>query len=242
MTPPGRDKREGTFHGMYLGGDESLPSREWIETNGSVAQSALTLMTVALTGLRAEQSVTVWIERAPSLNGPWTKLDLQTATLDPNGNPRLPVNTPGEFYRTRIALDSSAQLGDPIALAEVPAEFRTRAEDFLRRRIAGNPAVGTGEEEGWPQEAQLGPHVMPMHAMAADGSVMPAYFEFKFWVVHAFRPKGVVVDPPGDSRPEEAGYILCRPRRMTFPLPNSATLGKLPSRRWRSGRKRGVFA
>ncbi len=32
-APPGRDRREGTFRGMYLGGDESLTSREWIEAN-----------------------------------------------------------------------------------------------------------------------------------------------------------------------------------------------------------------
>ena len=29
--PAGRDKREGTYRGMYLTGDESLTSREWIE-------------------------------------------------------------------------------------------------------------------------------------------------------------------------------------------------------------------
>jgi hypothetical protein len=32
-APSGRDKREGVFRGMYLGGDESLVSREWMETN-----------------------------------------------------------------------------------------------------------------------------------------------------------------------------------------------------------------
>jgi hypothetical protein len=32
-APPGRDKREGTYRGMYLGGDMSLTSREWIEKN-----------------------------------------------------------------------------------------------------------------------------------------------------------------------------------------------------------------
>ncbi|HYF36241.1 MAG TPA: DUF1593 domain-containing protein [Prosthecobacter sp.] len=31
QAPPGSDKRESTFRGMYLGGDESLTSREWIE-------------------------------------------------------------------------------------------------------------------------------------------------------------------------------------------------------------------
>lgn len=30
-APPGRDKREAVFRGMYLTGDESLTSREWIE-------------------------------------------------------------------------------------------------------------------------------------------------------------------------------------------------------------------
>jgi hypothetical protein len=32
-APKGRDKREGTYRGMYLTGDESLTSREWIEKN-----------------------------------------------------------------------------------------------------------------------------------------------------------------------------------------------------------------
>jgi hypothetical protein len=32
-APAGRDKREGVFRGMYLGGDETLVSREWMETN-----------------------------------------------------------------------------------------------------------------------------------------------------------------------------------------------------------------
>jgi hypothetical protein len=32
-APAGRDKREGVFRGMYLGGDESLVSQEWMETN-----------------------------------------------------------------------------------------------------------------------------------------------------------------------------------------------------------------
>jgi hypothetical protein len=32
-SPPGMDKREGTYRGMYLGGDESLTSRDWIYTH-----------------------------------------------------------------------------------------------------------------------------------------------------------------------------------------------------------------
>lgn len=30
MAPEGKDKREGAYRGMYLGGDESLTSREWL--------------------------------------------------------------------------------------------------------------------------------------------------------------------------------------------------------------------
>ena len=33
QAAPGRDKREAVFRGMYLGGDQSLTSREWMETN-----------------------------------------------------------------------------------------------------------------------------------------------------------------------------------------------------------------
>ena len=32
-APKGRDRREGTYRGIYLGGDESLTSREWIESH-----------------------------------------------------------------------------------------------------------------------------------------------------------------------------------------------------------------
>lgn len=33
QAPPGQDKRQGTFRGMYLTGDESLTSRAWVEAN-----------------------------------------------------------------------------------------------------------------------------------------------------------------------------------------------------------------
>jgi glycerophosphoryl diester phosphodiesterase len=38
---PGRDKREGAYRGMYLGGDESLTSREWIDANVRVDRGPL---------------------------------------------------------------------------------------------------------------------------------------------------------------------------------------------------------
>ena len=32
-SPPGRDRREATFRGMYLGSNEFLTSEAWIERN-----------------------------------------------------------------------------------------------------------------------------------------------------------------------------------------------------------------
>jgi len=40
-APEGIDKREGAYRGMYLGGDESLTSREWIDTNIRSGHGAL---------------------------------------------------------------------------------------------------------------------------------------------------------------------------------------------------------
>ncbi|MEA3479220.1 MAG: DUF1593 domain-containing protein [Bacteroidota bacterium] len=43
-APEGHDKREAVFRGMYLGGDESLTSREWMETNIRQAHGPLGLL------------------------------------------------------------------------------------------------------------------------------------------------------------------------------------------------------
>jgi hypothetical protein len=40
-APKGQDKREGAYRGMYLGGDESLTSREWIDQNLRTAHGPL---------------------------------------------------------------------------------------------------------------------------------------------------------------------------------------------------------
>lgn len=40
-APEGEDKREGAYRGMYLGGDESLTSREWIDTRVRIGHGPL---------------------------------------------------------------------------------------------------------------------------------------------------------------------------------------------------------
>lgn len=41
QAPPGADKREGAYRGMYLGGDESLTSGDWVDVNVRVGHGAL---------------------------------------------------------------------------------------------------------------------------------------------------------------------------------------------------------
>jgi hypothetical protein len=40
-APEGKDKREGAYRGMYLGGDESLTSREWVDEHVRIAHGPL---------------------------------------------------------------------------------------------------------------------------------------------------------------------------------------------------------
>ena len=40
-APPGEDKRQGAYRGMYLGGDESLTSREWVDAHVRVDHGPL---------------------------------------------------------------------------------------------------------------------------------------------------------------------------------------------------------
>ena len=202
----------------------------WGRAPRAVLAAAL-LGLAALSSADAAQSVTIWIERAPSLNGPWTRLDLKNVPLDANGNPRLPANQPGEFYRTQIELGPSVQTGDPIPLAEVPAEFRTRAEKLLKTQLEQQ---GEGADpEGWPEGAKIGPHVFPQHAVAGDGSVKPGYFEFKVLLPAVTPPDrgGPVKTDPEESTPEDAGYILLSLTDEDFPICEFSMEGPTPFER-----------
>ncbi|MGI8603395.1 MAG: hypothetical protein ACR2OZ_10385 [Verrucomicrobiales bacterium] len=182
---------------------------------------------LAATDALAANSVTLSIERAPTLGGPWTRIDLATAPRDADGNPRLPVDKPDEFYRTRIELSPSTQPGDPIPLEEVPVAFTTRARQLLERRLATDAGGRVLDPEAWPEGARLGPHVYPMHSVMADGSVRPGYFEFKVLGPAPVLPgKGWLGTAPEDLISEEAGYILVSASEEDFPIAEFATRGE----------------
>ncbi len=201
-----------------------LPALAWF--------AFLPLMSLLPLPASANQWVTLRIEKAPTLSGPWTPLDLNAIPRDPNGNPRLPADQPNEFYRTLIDLGPSVGIGDSIPLSEVPVEFRDRADSFLKNYI------GETEEqvdpEGWPEGARIGPRVYPHLVASADGSVKPGFFEFKVLLPalpSAPPPGGPVLTDPEEAGLADAGYLLLSTTDDDFPVAEFATEGPTPHER-----------
>jgi hypothetical protein len=170
--------------------------------------------------LQAAETVTVRIERAPTINGPWLRIDLGTAVLDGDGNPRLPFNTTNEFFRTRLELGPATGLGDRIPLTDVPTLTRNHAQELLTKRMQLDP-----EDEGWPEGAELAPDVLPMHTISRDG-VQPTYFEFK--VIKRAKPPlrtGPLATHPEDYILQDCGYLLLGATTDDFPVCEFATEG-----------------
>lgn len=182
----------------------------------------------------AARSVTLRIESAPSPAGPWTPIDLNSVPRDPDGNPRLPVDQPGAFYRTLVEISPEVEPGDPIPIAEVPEEFTTRARGLLHRRLMLEGEGNFVDPEGWPEGAELAPHVFPMLEVAGDGSVRPSYFEYKV-LLPAVQPGtergGPVKSDPEAGGPFDAGYILVSATTDDFPVAEFATEGPTPCER-----------
>ncbi len=188
---------------------------------------AAVLFTVSTAASPAGDAVTVWIEKAPSLSGPWSRVDLKTAPLDADGNPRMPVERQGEFYRTQIRLGPAVQIGDPIPLSEVPPELVTRAKNFLNDRDESDP-------EGWPEDAELEPWLFPQYMVTGDGSVKPVYFEFKI-VRKAFASPApapaFALTRPEKELSRDCGFILLSATEEDFPIAGFATEGPTPTER-----------
>ncbi len=164
--------------------------------------------------------VTVRIERAANPAGPWTPLDLKQTPTDPDGNPRLPLNTTNEFFRTRLELGPAVGLGDHIALAEVPPLIRGTAADLVAKRI------NLGDDpEGWPEGSELSPFVLPLHNVGSEGS-QPAYFEFKvLGPQHPKMPGGPLPTAPDEYVRPECGFIILSATTDDFPVCEFATEG-----------------
>jgi hypothetical protein len=170
-------------------------------------------------------SVSIWVERAPSPSGPWSRIDPATTPLDKDGNPRLPLNNPQEYYRTQLQLSPSTQIGDPIPLQDVPSAIRGRAEMLISKRM-----LSSKDPEGWPEGVKINPMVMPMHTVAGDGSVKPTFFEFKVELPPQLQKRsGPLPTHPDDLLPKPAGYLLLSATTEDFPVAEFATEGPAPT-------------
>ena len=180
---------------------------------------ALVLLTIVSRSFAAP-SVVVRLERAPSANGPWTPIDLEKAGLDGDGNPRLPMNSTNEFFRTRVELSPEAAFGDPIPLAEIPSDIRNRAETLLSKRIGLSD-----DPEGWPDGSKLAPFARAMHS-SADGGLKPAFFEFKVLRPTAAKPtNGPLATLPEEYLQLDSGYLLLGATTEDFPIAEFSTEG-----------------
>ena len=181
----------------------------------------------------AAPTVRLWIEQATSPGGPWTPLDMNAVARDEDGNPRLPADQAGKYYRTQIDLAASVQPGDPVPLADVPAELTDRARALLRSGLVPAASATDPDGEGWPEGAEIGPHVLPQLVMAADGSVKPGYFEYKVLLPAVRRAErgGPVKTDPEDGGPTDAGFILISATEDDFPVAEFATEGPTPCER-----------
>jgi hypothetical protein len=173
---------------------------------------------LALCHLRAQESVTVSIERAASTAGPWQQVDLNSVAKDAMGNPRFTVGDQG-FFRARIDLDDSGGLGVPLRLRDVPEVFVERAKKLIQSKLEQEEA----DPEGWGDDVQLADEVQVHETVLADGTFGPAYFEFK-----------VVRNPP--EIPDDSEFRLTHPDRLDsldagFIL-LSATEGDFPIAEW----------
>lgn len=180
--------------------------------------------------LSAEDWVTLQVERAPGPAGPWIQVDLDEFPKDEHGNPRIPVDNPKEFYRTRIELGPAVRIGDSIPLLEVPEDAVAIAKEHLAKKLAGDPTRDNTDPEGWPDGAQLAPRVHPQFVVAGDGSVKPGYFEFKVLLpaTPPVRGRGPTVSDPSEERPADLGYILVSASNEDFPIAEFATSGPTP--------------
>jgi hypothetical protein len=182
---------------------------------------------------RSAPTIRLRIEQAPTPSGPWTALPLNEVARDADGNPRLPADQAGRYYRTQIDLAATVQPGDPIPIADVPPAFTSRAQALLANNLRPVGTASTGDPEGWPAEAKISPHVLPQMMVAGDGSVRPGYFEYKV-LLPAVTPTergGPVKTDPEEGGPTDLGYILISATEDDFPVAEFGTEGPTPCER-----------
>ena len=156
----------------------------------------------------------VHLEKSPALGGTWQDVPASKLTVTPEGGLMDATDTEAAFYRLRVERTDPSGIPTGFALAEVPKEAVSIAQDHL----------SNCQEDDW-EFAQLGPVVYPVYNPAINGGTSPAYLEFK--VIRQAVPAGPAApfnNPPLDQK-GDLGFILVSLTRQDMPIPEFSTDG-----------------
>lgn len=173
-----RDKREAVYRGMYLGGDQALTSREWMETNIRQGHGPLGVLYPTRTWTAPnphsaikEGDTPSWFYFLPNgLNVPdqptwggWNGRFVQSSNhIHRDGRDTVDTTTDGRctVWRWRDTFVDQLSAGDPDrelktgvrdALAGVRASACVRADTLYRERMTVAPSIAIRSvSEVWP--------------------------------------------------------------------------------------------
>ncbi|RME89758.1 MAG: hypothetical protein D6766_14315 [Verrucomicrobia bacterium] len=193
-------------------------------------RAVVLLLAAATANLQAQSnpaSVSLHLEKAPSVTGPWRALPADTLVASPDGGFLDPVSPGGAFYRLRIDLTNAPGSSLEMPIEAVPPTVLEVAIEHLESLRA--------EEPDWT-EARLAPLVTPVFDPAFHDGAEPAWFEFK---VIPPPSAGLSLTNAADTFPQSKpvapsvglGYILVSSGPHDQPVPRYATSGLTPTER-----------
>ena len=177
------------------------------------------LLATACAALTTEaETVTLQYEMAPSLNGPWSKVDMNALVVHPDGTTTVDSRLPKTFFRLQI--HENGQIGSfPILpLSELPPRVLDIAKAQLGR-ISASPDLLSGE---WSDIA-ISPFVCPVGDPAGGGGGM---VELKL-ISKPKNPRSIKGFRPNASDDEacDRGFLLLSLDRSNLPLLEFSTEG-----------------
>jgi hypothetical protein len=177
----------------------------------------LTTTCVALT-VQAE-TVTLQYEMAPSLNGPWSKVDLNALVVHPDGTTTVDSQLPKTYFRLQILQNGQQGTFPILPLADLPPRVLDLAKAQLGR-ISGNSNLLNGE---WSDIA-ISPFVCPVGD--PSGGAGSGLVELKLIskpknprAIRGFRPNA------SDDESCDRGFLLMSLDRSNLPLLEFSTEG-----------------
>lgn len=170
--------------------------------------------------LSAAESVTLTYESAPSIDGPWSKVDPRLMQVNANGSATVETEAKATFFRMRVSADGQETSIPVVTLSKVPVATLSAARNQLTRLAA----EAGSEAEEWAG-AELSPFAAPLTDRATPGGT--TYYEFKI----SAKPKLAITGgfrkfDSDENRPSSRGYMICSGDRSDLPIVQFATEGE----------------